>query len=125
MSNTTADTPALRTARWLLPLGAAASLLPWTPPWAALLAGTAIAVSLGNPYAKRTAKLSKPLLQLAVVGLGAGVNLAIVGRVGLQGIGYTFVGLLTTFVLGALLAHWLGLAPRLATLISSGTGHQY
>jgi len=122
MSNTTAETPAQRTARWLLPLGGAASLLPWTPPWAALLAGTAIAVSLGNPYAKRTAKLSKPLLQLAVVGLGAGVNLAIVGRVGLQGVGYTFAGLFTTFVLGALLAHWLGLAPRLTTLIASGTG---
>ena len=116
-----AATPAYRLARWLLPLGAAASLLPWTPPWAALLAGTAIAVSLGNPCAKLTAKLSKPLLQLAVVGLGAGVNLAIVGRVGLQGLGYTVVGLLTTFVLGALLARWLGLEARLTALISAGT----
>ena len=107
-----APSPAQRLARWLLPLGAAASLLPWTPPWAALLAGTAIAISLGNPFAKLTAKLAKPLLQLAVVGLGAGVNLAIVGRVGLQGIGYTCAGLLATFVLGALLARWLHLAPR-------------
>ena len=117
-----APSPAQRLARWLLPLGAAASLLPWTPPWAALLAGTAIAISLGNPFAKLTAKLAKPLLQLAVVGLGAGVNLAIVGRVGLQGIGYTCAGLLATFVLGALLARWLHLAPRLAALISAGTG---
>ena len=117
----TVASPAQRLARWLLPLGAAASLLPWTPPWAALLAGTAIAISLGNPFAKLTAKLSKPLLQLAVVGLGAGVNLAIVGRVGLQGIGYTAAGLLATFVFGALLARWLHLAPRLAALISAGT----
>lgn len=117
-----AATPAHRFARWLLPLGAAASLLPWTPPWAALLAGTAIALTLGNPCAKLTAKLAKPLLQLAVVGLGAGVNLAIVGRVGLQGLGYTIVGLLTTFTLGALLARWLGLEARLTALISAGTG---
>ena len=116
-----ATAPSHRFARWLLPLGAAAALLPWTPPWGALLTGTAIALLLGNPFAKLTARLSKPLLQLAVVGLGAGVNLAIVGRVGLQGVGYTFAGLLTTFVLGALLAHWLGLAPRLAALISAGT----
>jgi uncharacterized integral membrane protein (TIGR00698 family) len=117
-----ATTPAHRLARWLLPLGAAASLLPWTPPWVALLAGTAIALTLGNPCARLTARLSKPLLQLAVVGLGAGVNLAIVGRVGLQGIGYTTVGLLTTFALGALLARWLGLEARLTALISAGTG---
>lgn len=115
-------TPAHRLARWLLPLGAAASLLPPTPPWAALLAGTAIALTLGNPCAGLTARLAKPLLQLAVVGLGAGVNLAIVGRVGVQGIGYTTVGLLTTFALGTFLARWLGLEARLTALISAGTG---
>ena len=117
-----AKTPAHRFARWLLPLGAAAALLPWTPPWAALLAGTAIALTLGNPCASFTARLAKPLLQLAVVGLGAGVNLAIVGRVGVQGIGYTTIGLLATFALGALLARWLGLEARLTALISAGTG---
>ncbi len=116
-----ATAPAHRFARWLLPLGAAASLLPWTPPWAALLVGTAIALTLGNPCARLAARLSKPLLQLAVVGLGAGVNLAIVGRVGVQGLGYTAVGLLTTFALGALLARWLGLEARLTALISAGT----
>lgn len=116
-----ATTPAHRLARWLLPLGAAASLLPWMPPWAALLAGTAIALALGNPCATLTARLSKPLLQLAVVGLGAGVNLAIVGRVGVQGLGYTIVGLLTAFAIGALLARWLGLEARLTALISAGT----
>ncbi|HLP07046.1 MAG TPA: putative sulfate exporter family transporter [Opitutaceae bacterium] len=117
-----ATTPAHRAARWLLPLGALAALLPWTPPWAALLAGTALALSLGNPCARLTANLSKPLLQLAVVGLGAGMNLAIVGRVGLRGLGYTIVGLLATAALGTLLARWLQLRPRVAALITAGTG---
>lgn len=116
-----ATTPAHRCARWLLPLGAAASLLPWTPPWAALLAGTALALTFGNPCATLTARLAKPLLQLAVVGLGAGVNLAVVGRVGLQGLGYTSLGLLTTFALGAWLARRLAVGARLTALISAGT----
>jgi uncharacterized integral membrane protein (TIGR00698 family) len=106
----------------LLPVGAIASLLPWTPPWAALLAGAAVALGLGNPCAGFTARASKILLQLAVVGLGAGVNLAIVGRVGLQGLGYTFAGLLGTFLLGAWLARRLGVGPKVAALICAGTG---
>ena len=46
-------------ARWLLPVGALLALLPWTPPWAALLAGTALALTLGNPCAAATTKASK------------------------------------------------------------------
>jgi len=109
-------------ARWLLPTGALLALSPWTPPWAALLAGTALALTLGNPCAAATTKASKWLLQLAVVGLGAGVNLAIVARVGLQGLGYTVVGLLATFAIGTLLARRLRLTPRMGALICAGTG---
>lgn len=109
-------------ARWLLPAGVIGSLSPWVPPWAALLAGTALAVTLGNPCAVATTRASKWLLQLAVVGLGAGVNLAIVARVGGQGLGYTIVGLLATFAVGTLLARRLRLTPRMGALICAGTG---
>jgi uncharacterized integral membrane protein (TIGR00698 family) len=109
-------------ARWLMPLGAAGALLPWTPPWAALLAGTLLALTLGNPCATAAGVASKWLLQLAVIGLGAGVNLAVVARVGLQGLGYTLIGLLSTFALGAWLAHRLKIAPKIAALICAGTG---
>ena len=111
-----------RVASVLLPLGAIASLMPWTPPWAALLAGTAIALSLGNPCSLATTRASKWLLQLAVIGLGAGVNLAIVVRVGAQGLGYTLAGLLFTFALGAWLARRLGIGAKIAALIGAGTG---
>lgn len=114
--------PTHRVARVLLPLGALAALLPWTPPWAALVAGTALALSLGNPCVHATTHASKWLLQLAVVGLGAGVNLAIVTRVGLQGLGYTFAGLVTTFVVAAWLARRLRVESKIATLIGAGTG---
>ncbi len=114
--------PTHRIATILLPLGAVAALLPWTPPWAALLGGTALSLSLGNPCAVATTRAAKWLLQIAVIGLGAAVNLAVVGRVGLHGIGYTLVGLLVTFVLGAWLARRLTVRPKIATLISAGTG---
>ncbi|MCF7688902.1 MAG: putative sulfate exporter family transporter [Cephaloticoccus sp.] len=109
-------------ARWLLMVGALASLVPGMPPWAALLAGAAIALSLGNPCLIATSKASKWLLQLAVVGLGAGVNLAVVARVGQQGLGYTLLGLGLTFALGIWLARRLKVAPKIAALICAGTG---
>lgn len=118
----TPERPSHRAASVLMPLGAAAALLPWTPPWAALLAGAALALTLGNPCAMAASRAAKWLLQLAVVGLGAGVNLAIVARVGTHGLGYTLVGLLATFGLGALLARWLRIAPKISALICAGTG---
>lgn len=114
--------PSHRVAGALMPLGAAASLLPWTPPWAALLGGTALALTLGNPCADLSGRVARWLLQIAVVGLGAGVNLAVVARVGATGLGYTVVGLLATFAVGIWLARRLGVTPKVATLICAGTG---
>jgi uncharacterized integral membrane protein (TIGR00698 family) len=115
------DKPAHRVVRWLLPLGVIGALLPWTPPWAALLGGTILALTLGNPCASKTGSCSKWLLQLSVVGLGAGVNLGVAARVGAQGLGYTLVGLLATFALGAWLSKRLGVAPKVAALVCAGT----
>ena len=116
------ERPAQRVASVLMPLGAAASLLPWTPPWAALLAGTVLALTLGNPCAGAASRAAKWLLQLAVVGLGAGVNLAVVARVGGQGLGYTLAGLAATFALGTWLARRLSVGSKVAALICAGTG---
>jgi uncharacterized integral membrane protein (TIGR00698 family) len=116
------ERPAHRVACVLMPLGAVGSLLPWTPPWAALLGGTALALTLGNPCLTASARTAKWLLQIAVIGLGAGVNLAIVARVGAHGLGYTFAGLVATFALGAWLAGRLGVPPKVAALVCAGTG---
>lgn len=116
------ERPAQRFAAVLLPLGAVASLLPWTPPWAALLAGVALALTLGNPCAAATGRTAKWLLQFAVVGLGAGIDLGVVVRAGGQGFGYTFVGLVATFAAGAWLAGRLGVGAKVAALVCAGTG---
>jgi uncharacterized integral membrane protein (TIGR00698 family) len=116
------DEATSRIASVLMPLGALASLLPWTPPWAALLAGAALALTLGNPCALAASQAARWLLQVAVVGLGAGVNLGVVARVGSQGLGYTIIGLLTTFLIGGWLARRLSIAPKVGALICAGTG---
>ncbi len=122
LCGTKPEQPASRVASILMPVGAAASLLPWTPPWAALLAGSALALTLGNPCARAASRTAKWLLQIAVIGLGAGVNLNIVARVGAQGFGYTLAGLMVTFVLGAWLAGRMSVGPKVGALICAGTG---
>ena len=116
------ERPAHRVASVLMPLGVVASVLPWTPPWAALLAGTTLALTMGNPCLNASARTAKWLLQIAVVGLGAGVNLAVVARVGTHGLGYTLAGLVATFAFGAWLADRLGVRPKVAALVCAGTG---
>jgi uncharacterized integral membrane protein (TIGR00698 family) len=114
--------PTSRLARGLMAIGAVVALLPWTPPWAALLGGAALALTLGNPCASAAGRAAKWLLQAAVVGLGAGTNLAAVARVGAEGLGYTLAGLVVTFALGAWIAGRLGVGPKVAALICAGTG---
>lgn len=81
----------------------------------------AISLTLGNPCAPATTRASKWLLQIAVIGLGAGVNLTVVTRVGMQGLGYTLVGLLATFAVGRVLARKLAVGGKTSTMISAGT----
>ncbi len=87
-----------------------------------LLAGILLASTLGNPFTQFTQKHTSSLLQISVVGLGAGMNLLVVGVVGLQGIGYTITGITFTAILGYLLARILKTPPTLSALITIGTG---
>jgi len=100
---------------------AAACLLPWVGPAPALAAGVLFSLLLGNPAPARTATWSKTLLQLSVVGLGFGLSLDTVVRVGVRSAGYTVVGIALTLALGALLGRLLGTSGPLSTLVSFGT----
>lgn len=97
--------------------------LPWhaLPAWAGLLAGLAVALTLGNPYLQRTRALTPRLLAGSVIGLGAAMDLRAVARVGLQGIGYTLVGISGTLLLGAVLGRLLRVRRETAVLVSVGT----
>ena len=107
--------------RVLIPLLAAACLLPVVPPGAALVLGVAVALIAGNPWFAETKKYVPTLLGVAVTGLGAAADLAVVARVGARGIGYTAAGIALTCGAGFLLAKALRVEADAAALVSSGT----
>jgi uncharacterized integral membrane protein (TIGR00698 family) len=100
---------------------ALATLHPWFSSGTALLAGLAIALSFGNPALSFTKKWTPILLQLSVVGLGAGMDLAVVGRVGFHGIGYTVAGISLTLLIGGLIGYALRVKHNTSLLVSVGT----
>jgi uncharacterized integral membrane protein (TIGR00698 family) len=87
----------------------------------ALLLGIAIALSLGNPWPASVRELGRRTLVFSVMGLGAGMDLRIVGRVGLHGLGYTAVGIACAFALGTALGRNLKVPKDTALLVTVGT----
>jgi len=87
----------------------------------ALFAGVLVAVTVGNPYAAATRKLTSKFLQAAVVGLGAGMDLRVVARVGLAGIGYTAVSIVGCLALGIALRRLLQVPANTGLLVAVGT----
>lgn len=86
-----------------------------------LLLGLGFALTFGNPIPSQTKTLSKPLLSLAVMGLGAGVNLSQVLQAGLEGFGYTVFGIAFAFLVGWALAKAFEIERNVALLITMGT----
>lgn len=78
-------------------------------------------MTLGNPIKAFTQKWTPRLLGLSIIGLGAGMNLGVIGQVGLQGLGYTVFGIATTLALGIGLGKLLRTAPDTSLLVSVGT----
>ena len=108
-------------AQLALPSAALLMLTPWISSGAALVGGVAFALTIGNPYAALTKQLTHTFLSLAVVGLGAGMDLRAVGQVGAQGIGYTVVGIVVATITGLYLGRRLGTARDTSLLITMGT----
>ncbi|MGH7836391.1 MAG: YeiH family protein [Candidatus Binataceae bacterium] len=113
--------PANLAVRIAFPLVACGSLLPFVSPGIALMAGIVLALTLGNPYPLTTARVITPLLQISVVGLGAGMNLIEVGRVGLHGFFYTVIGISLTMILGLSLGRLLRTERDTSLLVTVGT----
>lgn len=105
----------------LLILGALLALAPFTPAAAALVGGGLLALTLGNPMQGLTRTWTHRLLPLAVVGLGADMNLRAVAKAGLHGLGYTALSLSLVLALGWWLARLLKVERGAGLLISVGT----
>jgi Conserved hypothetical protein 698 len=106
--------------RLAFPILACASLLPFVSPGIALMAGIALALTVGNPYPLTTARVITPLLQISVIGLGAGMNLAEVGR-GRQRLFYTVIGITLTMSIGLTLGWLLRTERDTLQLVTVGT----
>jgi uncharacterized integral membrane protein (TIGR00698 family) len=87
----------------------------------ALFFGIVITLVFGNPHLEKTKKLTHRLLSISVIGLGAGMDLGVVGRVGAQGLGYTVIGISSTLLLGTLIGKLLKTESDSSLLITAGT----
>lgn len=96
-------------------------LVPRVGTAAALAGGITFSLLLGNPWPKRSAMLSKYILQVSVVGLGFGLSLGEVLREGRDSILFTVVGISATLFLGYLLGRLLNTSRNTSALISFGT----
>jgi uncharacterized integral membrane protein (TIGR00698 family) len=112
-----------RGSRWqfLLPAAAALCLFPFVSTGLGLLFGLVLALAFGNPFLDETRKATQVLLPLSIVGLGAGMDLRVVARVGAHGVVYTVLGIVCALALGALLTRLLHVGRNVGTLIAVGT----
>ncbi len=113
--------PASVTARIAFPIVAFATLLPFVSPGIALMLGICIALSLGNAYIFTTARLIPPLLQISVIGLGAGMNLVEVGHAGVHGFLYTVIGITLTMTIGLAVGRLIRTERDTSLLVTVGT----
>jgi uncharacterized integral membrane protein (TIGR00698 family) len=113
--------PANLGLRLIFPVIALLLLAPFASPGLALLIGIVLALTVGNPYRLTTARIVTPLLQISVVGLGAGMNLVEVGRAGLHGFFYTVIGISVTMALGLSLGRLLRTERDTSLLVKVGT----
>ena len=113
--------PSLTLAQVLFPVLALLCLLPQISAAVALLLGVTAALLFGNPYLDRTRRSTSTLLGWSVMGLGAGMNLEVVAKVGLHGIAYTVIGITVATVIGTLLGKLLKTDPNTSLLVTMGT----
>jgi uncharacterized integral membrane protein (TIGR00698 family) len=108
-------------SRYLFLALALLSLTNWINSGIGLLMGIFFALFFGNPYLDLSKQFTHRLLAWAVVGLGAGMNLAVVANVGFQGLGYTILGIATALLAGTALGRLLKTSQDTSLLITVGT----
>jgi uncharacterized integral membrane protein (TIGR00698 family) len=102
-------------------LGLLAAASGFASPPVALALGLIFGLAFAHPYSAGARKLSRWLLQASVVGLGFGMNLHEVIRVGRSGFLYTLLSISFTMLAGMALAVLFKVERRSAFLISTGT----
>jgi len=99
---------------------AAAIVIGWLSPPVALACGLFFGLGPGNPAPRVTAK-SRLLLQTSVVGLGFGMNLAVLLAAGSVGLNLTAMSIAAIMITGWYLGTLLRIDSDTSLLISAGT----
>jgi uncharacterized integral membrane protein (TIGR00698 family) len=96
-------------------------MAPFVTAAVALLLGVFFALFFAHPYPELSKTVSRYLLQVAIVGLGFGMNLFESLRTGRDGILFTIISVFGVLFLGMLIGKWLRLDRIIAYLIAAGT----
>lgn len=105
----------------LLCIGTILCAAHWVSTPIALVLGFLITFFFGNHFMEFQSKFVKIFLQIAIVGLGFGMELDKVIEVGKSGLGLTIFSITTTLIVGMLLGKFFKLDKKLSYLISCGT----
>lgn len=97
------------------------SILPFTSPSIALLAGILFAQFMEHPYATASQKGSQKLLKLSIIGLGFGMNLSSVIKTGQEGLVFTIASIIGVLSIGYFAGRMLKIDFKTSSLISAGT----
>lgn len=87
----------------------------------AIFLGISLSFLLENPYQTYTKHWVSRLLTWSVVGLGFGMNLITVAKVGVQGIGYTLFSIAFCLIAGLILGRLFKIPRDTSVLITCGT----
>lgn len=98
-----------------------ACLTPFVSPPIALTLGLIMALTIGNPYQEKSAKINKIILRGSVILLGFGMNLNSVVKAGKDGFLFTIITIFGTLILGYFIGKALKINGKTSALISSGT----
>jgi len=90
-------------------------------PGIALALGLITGIVFGNPFPKQSKVVTKYLLQLAIIGLGFGMNFTKVLDAGREGFVFTLMTIGAAIGLGYLLGRWLRVDRTISYFISVGT----
>ncbi len=108
--------------RWIIySLAGVLCFFPFITAPLALFMGLVVALTIGIPQPAFNKKASKYLLQVAVVGLGCGMNLIDSLRAGSEGMLFTLVTVISVLFIGISVGKWLGVDKVPSYLIASGT----
>ncbi|MDP9077049.1 MAG: putative sulfate exporter family transporter [Bacteroidota bacterium] len=96
-------------------------LFPFVSPPVALLMGLILAQVMENPYAELSHQATHWLLQVAVVGLGFGMNVFSAIQAGREGVLFTVFSIILVFTVGLFAGKYLKIDKKTSFLISAGT----